>query len=81
MDIRLRIKEIEVIMEDSKILNVNQVKEILDREPGAEFSLQRIRMEFQGGGSMMAGYHIYLGYLPRMHHVKGREIWEYVKEP
>lgn len=80
MDIRLRSKEIEVIIMDD-ILNVNQVKEILETEPEAEFSLQRIRMEFQGGGSMMAGYHIYLGYLPRMHHVKGREIWEYVKEP
>ena len=64
------------------ILNVYQVKEILDREPGAKFSLQPIRVPFiQGKGYIVAGYHIFRGYQMKMRHVIGDEIWDYVKEP
>lgn len=64
------------------ILNTTQVKEILDIEPEADFSLQPVRVEFTNSpGHMIAGYHIFKGQIPRMINVKGDEIWEYVLHP
>lgn len=63
------------------ILTTEQVKKILETEPEAEFSLQRVKVNFEGGGYMIAGYHIFRGTLEGMIHRKGREIWENVKEP
>jgi hypothetical protein len=61
------------------VLSTEDVKEILDKNPEAEFSLQRIRVEFSDGtGHMIAGYHILAGHLPKMIHVKGSQIWDYI---
>lgn len=64
-----------------KILNTRQVKKILKYEPEAEFSLQPVRVEIEGGGMKVVGYHIFEGQLPRMIHVKGDEIWKHVARP
>jgi hypothetical protein len=69
-------------MDANEILNVNQVKEILDSEPEAEFSLQPVKVQFTDGpGYMVAGYHIHRGHLPRMIKVRGNQIWQYVGKP
>jgi len=60
------------------ILNTTQVKEILEKNPEAEFSLQRVKVMMEGGGHIIAGYHIFEGHLPKMIHVKGSDIWNYV---
>lgn len=64
------------------ILNTDDVKNMLDLNPQAEFSLQPIRVEFEGGhGHIVAGYHIFAGHLPRMVHTTGDAIWTYVQKP
>jgi hypothetical protein len=63
------------------ILNTEQVLVILMNDSGAEFSLQPVKVVMEGGGQLVAGYHIYEGQLPRMIHVKGNEIWNMVAHP
>lgn len=63
------------------VLNTKQVRDILEGSPEAEFSLQPVKVVIEGGGHIIAGYHIYEGQLPRMIHVKGDKIWELVPHP
>ena len=64
------------------ILNVQEVKELLNKDPKTEFSLQPIKIKVNDGPEILvAGYHIYKGQLPKMIHVKGSDIWKYVAQP
>lgn len=64
------------------ILNVQEVKELLTKDPETEFSLQPIKVKVNDSVVLLvAGYHIYEGQLPKMIHVKGSHIWEYVAQP
>lgn len=64
------------------ILSTVDVKNMLDNNPDAEFSLQPVKVQFTDRtGSVIDGYHIFRGHHPKMHHVKGEEIWTYVAKP
>lgn len=63
------------------VLNTKQVRDILEGSPETEFSLQPVKVSIDGGGHIIAGYHIFEGQLPRMIHVKGEEIWNLVPHP
>lgn len=64
------------------VLTTREVLGILGANPSAVFSLQPVKIIINNDpGNVIRGYHIYLGQLPKMIHVKGGEIWTYVPKP